>query len=148
MLLYADDIVLTVADKDAKTARDLLQADVDSLVKWCTSHGLTMNTKKTQAVWYGEKTRVEAARAHKVTIRGVALQTPDEYTYLGVKLDSELKLETHLQATAGTARQRVFKLTKLRRYISELTAILVYKQTILPHFDYCSFIIEGGGRRV
>ena len=32
----------------------------------------------------------------------------------------------------------------IRKFITELTALLVYKQTILPHFDYCSFIVDGG----
>lgn len=28
--------------------------------------------------------------------------------------------------------------------MDQSTALLVYKQTILPYFDYCSFLVEGG----
>ena len=140
MLLYADDIILTVSHKDPQQASMLLQEDINQLVKWCTSHGMTINAKKTKTVWYGEGKKVKAGKAHDIIIKGVPLETPDEYTYLGVKLDSQLKLDTQLQATAQSARNKIFKLSKLRKLMSMETAILVYKQTILA---YCSFIMEG-----
>ena len=33
---------------------------------------------------------------------------------------------------------------QLRRFISEETAILIYKQTIRPLLEYCNFIFDSG----
>ena len=143
MLLYADDIVITASDKDPNVAGRLLQEDLTNLVQWCTKNGLTINTKKTKTVWYGEKTRSEEAKAIKICINGTPLESPSEYTYLGVKLDNELKLDSQMTTTECIVRQRVFSLDKLKKLMDQYTAILVYKQTILPHFDYCSFLVDG-----
>ena len=40
------------------------------------------------------------------------------------------------------AYQKVFKLKKLRKQLSTSTALLVYKQTILPYFEYCDFLYK------
>ena len=36
---------------------------------------------------------------------------------------------------------RLFNLRKLRHYITEKSALAIYKQTILPVFDYAGFIL-------
>ena len=70
-----------------------------------------------------------------------------EYRYLGVKLDSLLKLDTHLRATEQSARQKIFKLAKLKNQmlrleevhkINELLAdgICFYHSPILPNIDF------------
>ena len=143
MLLYADDIVITASNKDPEIAGRLLQEDLTKLVQWCTKNGLTINTKKTKTVWYGEKTRAEKAKDINIVIGESPLESPSEYTYLGVKLDNELKLDSQMTTTECVVRQRVFSLDKLKELMDQHTAVLVYKQTILPHFDYCSFLVEG-----
>ena len=48
----------------------------------------------------------------------------------------------HLNNGYKMAYQKVFKLKKLRKQMSAATAMLVYKQTILPYFEYCDFLID------
>ena len=44
-----------------------------------------------------------------------------------------------LSDTKKSVLNRLFNLHKLRRYITEHSAIAIYKQTILPVFDYAGF---------
>ena len=65
----------------------------------------------------------------------------EKYKYLGVTLDSEMNLTTLLAVTKKTVTSRLFNLRKLRHYITEKSALTIYKQPILPAFDYAGFMI-------
>ena len=56
-------------------------------------------------------------------------------------------MDTHLNNGYKMAYQKVFKLKKLRKQMSTNTAMLVYKQTILPYFEYCDFLIVACSKR-
>ena len=52
----------------------------------------------------------------------------------------------YVNTTVSKMSNRVFKLGRLRISISQLAAILVYKQTVLPVADYESFLAESARR--
>ena len=56
-------------------------------------------------------------------------------------------MDKHLNNGYKMAYQKVFKLKKLRKQMSTNTAMLVYKQTILPYFEYCDFLIDACSKR-
>ena len=58
----------------------------------------------------------------------------DKYKYLGVTLDREMNLTSMLADTKKSVSNRLFNLRKLRHYITEKSALAIYKQTILPEF--------------
>ena len=51
-----------------------------------------------------------------------------------------------MAATRTTIGHKLFMFGKLRFLMPEAIAGIVYRQTILRFFDYCSFIIEGANR--
>ena len=63
-----------------------------------------------------------------------------KYKYLGVTLDSEMCLTDFLADIKRTVSNRLYNLRKLRYYITEKSAVAIYKQTILPVFDYAGFM--------
>ena len=69
------------------------------------------------------------------------LKFTDEYKYLGVTLDKEMSLTSFLSDTKKIVFQKLFNLSKLRYFTREKGAISIYKQTILPMFDYAGFIL-------
>ena len=71
------------------------------------------------------------------------LKTCTQYEYLGVILDSQINLIKTISKTVSTASNRCMMLCKLRSKMSKRTALLVYKQTIMPVLEYCGFLYNG-----
>ena len=69
------------------------------------------------------------------------MKLTDKYTYLGVSLDKEMTLTGLLSDTKKSVLNRLSNFRKIRRYVNEKTALTVYKQTILPVFEYAGFIL-------
>ena len=66
------------------------------------------------------------------------------YSYLGVELDCFLSYDKHLDNVVNKASQKLYIFRKIRRFISQSTAILVYKQMIRPLLEYCNIIHNSG----
>ena len=71
------------------------------------------------------------------------LKVCNAYEYLGVTLDSQLTFVKTISKTVSSSSNRCYMMGRFRRKISKPTAILVYKQTILPVLEYCGFIFNG-----
>ena len=73
----------------------------------------------------------------------------ENFCYLGCIIDNKLTMVPQYKAVYRRVEQKVFMLGKLRYLIDKKSALLVYKQTILPYIDYGSFIILAcnNGRR-
>ena len=64
--------------------------------------------------------------------------------YLGVDLDHMLSYDSHLDSVLNKTTQKLYIFRKIRRFITQLTAITVYKQMILPLVEYCSILFNSG----
>ena len=71
-------------------------------------------------------------------IRGENIKRVKQYNYLGIILDSELSLIPLYKNIEKRVIAKVYTLRKIRKY---LTSIQIYKQTILPIFDYSGFLL-------
>ena len=73
-------------------------------------------------------------------IHGKNLGFVSKYSYLGLILDSEMTLEPFYKSIIKKVVYKIFSLQKIRKYISFRVAVQIYKQTILPYFDYGGFL--------
>ena len=72
------------------------------------------------------------------------LEEMSSYNYLGVALDNKLKFDSFLKAKCRKINIRLHQLGNLRKFITNNIANSIYKQTIVPLFDYGDFLIESG----
>ena len=68
------------------------------------------------------------------------IQYVKQFTYLGIIIDNTMSLRPLLSDIKKKVNNKIFLLRKLRRYIDTKSALLIYKQTILPFFDYSGFM--------
>ena len=81
-----------------------------------------------------------------LSINGVSLSRLYSYLYLDVELDHILSYDKHLDSVSNKTTQKLYIFRKIRRFISQATAIIVYKQMILPFLEYCSILFNSGKR--
>lgn len=69
------------------------------------------------------------------------IQCVQNYTYLGVALDSELNFETTAREVIKKVNHKLYLLSFIRKDIPNFCAIVLYKTMILPYFTQISFSI-------
>ena len=72
----------------------------------------------------------------KLKIDQNIIHKTSNYTYLGVTLDEHLSFDNHVKKTIGKVSAKILQLRKIRPYISQKAAVLIYKNMILPIMEY------------
>ena len=65
------------------------------------------------------------------------------YKYLGLSVDDNLNFNKHVQDMNKIVTHKLYMFSKIRFYIGENEAILLFKTMILPKMEYCDIIYEG-----
>ncbi|GFR31255.1 uncharacterized protein TNCT_274881 [Trichonephila clavata] len=86
-LLFADNLVLWLADGDIRTTQESLNTALDALLTWSNNNEMTVNTSKTVFQVFTLST---TPKAIQLFYGDYQLQRTQEATYLGIVLDSRL----------------------------------------------------------
>ena len=65
-----------------------------------------------------------------------------KYNYLGVVVDDRLVFDEFLETKYNNINMSILQLMRMRYYITTDTALTIYKQIIIPLFDYADFMVE------
>ena len=140
--MFADDCMLYISGNTWPTVRNKLQCDLDKFVQWIDINALRLNTIKTKAMIFGNRNKLLKIKDPvPLQIYGKNLGFVTKYNYLGVILDSEMTLEPFFKTILKRINSKIYNLRKIRKYLSFEIAVQIYKQTILPYFDYGGFLI-------
>ena len=144
ILLYADDTVLYFAHSQLRQLEGTMSAGLGKWYEWCNLNKLTVNISKTKyeifrPKSFGNNTNVKL----EIKIGDIHLEEVNTYTYLGVRLDNKLKFDGS-KAKCNKINIRLHQLGNMQKNVTNNIANLIYKQTIVPLFDYADFLIESG----
>ena len=70
------------------------------------------------------------------------------YEYLGVLIDQDLKMIPQVESMYKRANSKLGILTKIGKFITEKTAVKVYKTMIRPYLEYVDFIIASSTKEM
>ena len=87
---------------------------------------------------------IEVPTGPNVMLNGEILDVVHKYNYLGVIIDDDLTFNSFLTEKCNKVNVRIYKLSRLRKFITSKIACLVYKQTILPVCEYADQMVESG----
>ena len=73
---------------------------------------------------------------------GQVLDRVFSYKYLGLMIDEHLNFNRHILDLKKIVSHKLFMFSKVRYYIRERDAILLFKTMILPVLEYCDIIYE------
>ena len=137
--LYADDTVLYCSGKDSLELQYKLQNGLDSFVEWCEINKLTINTKKTKVMTFGTRFNIKKVDI-ELKVNNETLQSVPTYRYLGIILDQTLNFNCHLKKVVNNISHKLYIFSKIRRFLNDQSALIVYKSMILPYFDYSDVV--------
>ena len=139
--MYADDTLLVCKANNAQSATDKAQKALDEMVAWCEENKLTINRGKTKFMLIKQ---AKVSCESQVKQGNYKIGTVRSYEYLGIVLDDKLSMNDYLELMWKKANAKIGILAKIRRFITEKTAMKIYKCMIRPHLDYIDFVVESG----
>ena len=104
-----------------------VQEDLNQIEKWCTFNKLSMNVKKTKAMFFGNSFRRDSSPQFTLTLNGGLIDFVDNYEYLGVKLDPRLHFDKHMSKVKRNVGEKLHMLSLLRSSITRKCAVCIYK---------------------
>ena len=139
--MYADDTLLVCKANDAHAATEKAQKTLDEMLSWCEENKLTINRGKTKYMLVKHK---KVMCEPQIKMGNYKLGTVSSYEYLGIILDDRLSMNDYLEMMWKKTNAKIGILAKIRRFITEKTAMKIYKCMIRPHLDYIDFVVESG----
>src|SRR5688572_10468314 len=143
--LFADDVQAYVCG--SPSAQLLLASHIDALSQdlhlWMSSNRLSLNSSKTQLIWFG--TRQQLAKLDFA----VLAQTFPSFTFsssvrdLGVVLDSTLSFSEHIKNLTRSCYFHLRRLRAIRRSVSSSVFTTIVHAFICSRIDYCNSLFVG-----
>ena len=144
--LYADDTVIYCMNDNVIMAEMELQKILNKFANWCAVNALTINTSKTKTMLFGSRNKIKNSYKPELFINNELLQLVPTFKYLGVHLDQTLNFNYHLETLKNNISFKLYMFSKIRRFMNEKCAIIVYKTMLLPFFDYCDIVYMFSGQ--
>ena len=142
VLMFANDCVLYKSGKDWNDVQYCLQTDLDVYIEWGREYNLHLNASKSKAMLVcNSNDRIVIGDPAPFNAGNRQIMFVHSYCYLGCVINDELTILNEYKAVYRKAERKVYMLGKLRYFINKETALLIYKQAVLPYFDYGGFLL-------
>ena len=142
--MYADDTALYTANTNAFKAANSVSKDLTATHKRCLDNSITINFKKTYAMFLSRNLRSLTSQCNNAMIylNGLPLQTVTEIRYLGVIIDSKLSFKSHISSIISKAYGALKTLTRAQASLPLSIRKRLYKALVLPILEYCPSVWE------
>ena len=142
---YADNVQAYVHCRAAGSvdAMDRLQVVLDDLHRWMQSNWLKLNPDKTQLIWLGNRYQLQKIDHQLLSVRFPGVVFQDSVIDLGVTLDGELTMSTHVGNICCSGFYHLRQLRLIRRHLNDATAATLVHAFVLTRIDYCNAVLVG-----
>lgn len=135
---FADDTSISYAHKNASTAVDMVNHDLENISDWLKFNKLKLNITKTKYMIISSKSII---CDNEIRIDNEVIERVNIFKYLGIIIDYQLKFKQNAEYVAKKMARKVNILARLNKQLFFWSKISIYTTTILPHIDYCSSIL-------
>ena len=137
-LLFADDTVLYLGNRDRNKVYDDLQTDLDAVNAWCNNNQITLNHTKTEYLNFSYR-KNPGFPIIPLTLGEHSISKADSYKYLGTSIDYKLNCHAQYNNIIQKLSFKRITFSKIRYLLNTETALFLYKACIQPLFDYNYF---------
>ena len=144
--MYADDTSISIAASSLPELESVLNTELANLHEWLNVNKLSLSIAKTELMLIGSRQRLASTTiGHSLTVQieGHEIDRVPHTKSLGLYIDQNLSWSKHVDETAKIISSGIGALKRLRPFICDETAILLYRALIEPYFDYCCPVWDG-----
>ena len=114
---FADDTNLLCLSNSIKKLNKLVNTDLKHLVNWLNANKISLNVKKTEMVIF-KSNQKKFESDLKIKLCGKRLYPTESVKYLGVKIDTTLNWQYHVNDLSIKLNRANALLFKMRKYVS------------------------------
>ena len=132
---FADDTNPLCLSNCIKKMNKLINADLKHLVNWLNANKISLNVKKTERVIFKSKHKKFEGDL-EIKLCGKRLYPTESVNYLGVKLDTNLSWQYHVNDLSIKLNRPNALLFKMRKYVSLKMLRSIYFATYDSYLSY------------
>ncbi len=143
--LYADDTQLygSCRPGDTSSLADRVASCVDLVASWMRSNRLCLNSDKTEVLWISTVRRQHQLPVTPMLIDGAPVNPARTVRNLGVYIDSDLVMKTHVAKVVAQCFAVLRHLRHIRRSVSPSTLQTLVVALVLSRIDYANSVLTG-----
>ena len=142
LLGYADDHA--VYDRFLPTDEFLALKNLTEVMKkirnWMRQSFLKMNDSKTEIVIFGTQNQCNKITTTAIEVGETSVNFSQELTYLGVLLDKNLTLKTHILAKAKSASYQLYRIRQIVKFLDLPARKTLVSSLVMSQLDYANAI--------
>ena len=145
---YADDLRIYSHVDTARTSSLVLRLSscVEDVKNWMAQNRLRLNPAKTELIWLGSPRRLQLCPKTPLMIARALIQPSSHVRNLGMTLDSDISMTTHINKLAAVCFFYIRQLSLIRRSLDKVdidAARALVRALIHSRFDYCNGVLAG-----
>ena len=125
ILLYADDTAIIATGENWSTAEENMNKVLLVIHKWLTVNKLSLNVEKTVCMTYGNYTDSIPTRIN-VKIQDKNMARVENYKYLGIFFDCNLKWDKHIEYLINKTKYLVYVFYIIDKSMPTETLRIIY----------------------
>ena len=139
VFIYADDVVLVDSNSNPLNIKLNLENDLSNITNYFEFNDLYINHSKTKWMLFTRNTNV----TFQIEINGVPIERTEEFTYLGLVIDSKLTFSNHILKLSKRINGINGSLYFLKFKLPEFILIKLFYALVYPHMHL--HILAWGG---
>lgn len=143
--LYADDTQVYGSCRPSAVAAfsTKLSDCLDAIARWMTSNRLQLNSNKTEVLWCATGRRQHQLPTDALAVDGVPVLPVSSVRDLGIHVDADLVMRTHVQRTVSRCFAALRQLRQIRRCVPPDTMRTLVVSLVLSRLDYGNSVLTG-----
>ena len=130
---YADDYTLYSTEKNKETVINAIEASFQVLFDWFCDNFMKTSSGKSHLLIRGTETT-------QANVDGSMIKSTQKEILLGIKLDSELRFEDHVNFMCEKASQKLYALARIAQFMDLKQKRKIMKAFVESQFEYCLLI--------
>ena len=136
--LYADDTIILKGASDPDSLIASLERELSNVDHWLSINKMTINTKKTEVIFFGNKVHLKKLDNKTVRYLDTPLKRKDKVKYLGVLFDEKMQWKYQIKNITQKASLKLGKIKAIASFLTPHTKKLLVNALVMPYFHYCS----------